>query len=387
MLRIARILTRLNLGGPARQALASDPLLARRGHRLRLFAGTPEPGEGDLYERALALGLDTVRVPGLRRGWSVGRDLQAARFLRRALLEFAPDVIHTHASKAGALGRTAARSLPAARVHTFHGHVLEGYFPRPVARGIAALERRLARGTDRVVAVSHATAEDLLRLGVVDEPRLVVVPPGVELAPLLAIDGRHGALRGLLGAGPDAFVVGVLGRLAPVKRPEWALAVFALLAARYPRLELVFLGDGSERGMLEGAIGALPEDQRRRAHMAGAIADVPAALADLDALLLTSRSEGLPVALIEAGAAGLPVVAARVGGVGEVVAEERTGFLGESVDELAFGLARLLDDPGLGRAMGQRARVRVAARHSAEALAERLERLYAAVVEERACAS
>jgi glycosyltransferase involved in cell wall biosynthesis len=400
-MRIARVLTRLNLGGPARQALASDPLLARRGHQVRLFAGTPEPGEGDLFARALELGLDAVRVPGLGRGWSVARDLEAGRFLRRALREFAPDLVHTHASKAGALGRTAARSLPAARVHTFHGHVLEGYFPEPLARGLLALERRLARGTDRVVAVSHATADDLLRLGVVEEERLVVVPPGVELGPFLAIGerrpgerppgehpgGRHGALRQLLGAGPEAFVVGVLGRLADVKRTEWALEVFGLLAARYPRLELVFLGDGDARGMLERRIGALPPDQRRRAHLVGAIDDVPAALADLDALLLTSRSEGLPVALIEAAAAGLPAVATRVGGVPEIVADERTGFLGETVDELAYGLARLLDDPGLGHAMGRRARLRVAARHSAEALAERLERLYAAVATERACAS
>jgi glycosyltransferase involved in cell wall biosynthesis len=277
-------------------------------------------------------------------------------------------------------------------VHTFHGHVLEGYFPEPLARGLVALERRLARGTDRIVAVSHATADDLVRLGVVEEERLVVVPPGVELAPFLAIaersgGGRHGALRRLLGAGPEAFVVGVLGRLADVKRTEWALEVFGLLAARYARLELVFLGDGDARGMLERRIGALAPDERDRAHLVGAIEDVPAALADLDALLLTSRSEGLPVALIEAAAAGLPVVATRVGGVPEIVADERTGFLGETVDELAFGLARLLDDPGLARAMGRRARLRVAARHSAEALAERLERLYAAVALERACAS
>jgi len=387
-MRIARVLTRMNLGGPARQVLASDPLLAERGHVVRVFAGTPQPGEGDLFDEARARGIDVVRVPGLGRSWSVGRDLRARRFLRGALAEFRPDVVHTHASKAGALGRSAARGLAGvARVHTFHGHVLEGYFPGAVSRGLAAIERKLARDTDRVVAVSHATADDLLRLGVVDEERLVVVPPGTDLAPLLALEGRSGTLRGLVGAGDEVFLVGVIGRLAEVKRPGLAIDVFEVLAERYPALQLAFVGDGDQRRSLERRITALPAGRRERVHLCGAVQDVVPVLADLDAVLATSRSEGLPVALIEAGAAGLPVVATPVGGTAEVVADERTGFLGETADELAYGLARLLDDPRAGRAMGRRARLRVAERHSAAALADRLEALYRAVCEERRCAS
>jgi glycosyltransferase involved in cell wall biosynthesis len=390
--RIARVLTRLNLGGPARQALASDPLLAERGHALRVFAGRPEPGEGDLSGAFARSGLDVVRVPGLARGIAPASDLRALVALRSGLKAFAPDVVHTHASKAGAIGRRAARVVPkAARVHTFHGHVLEGYFPKAVSSGIAALERRLARETDRVVAVSHATADDLLRLGVVeDERRLVVVPPGIELEPLLAIPrprGAQGEIRRTCGAAPGDFLVGVVGRLAEVKQPEAALQVFALLAARYERLHLVFVGDGDLRGMLERRIGALAPDLARRAHMVGALPEMAPVLGDLDAVLLSSRTEGLPIALVEAAAAGLPAVARDVGGVSEIVAHERTGFLGKETDELAFFLAQLLDDPALGPAMGKRARVRVASRHSAAALAGRLEQLYRVVVEERACAS
>src|SRR6185503_3344653 len=145
----------LNLGGPARQALASDPLLQGRGHELRLFAGRSEAGEGDLFETLRARGLDVVRLEGLQRSLS-WRDVLVLRALRKGLAAFAPDVVHTHASKAGALGRRAARG-PAfartARVHTFHGHVLEGYFPAPIAARLVAAERRLARDTERVVAV------------------------------------------------------------------------------------------------------------------------------------------------------------------------------------------------------------------------------------------
>src|SRR5262249_35746040 len=157
-----------------------------------------------------------------------------ARRLRRELEAFAPDVLHTHASKAGALGRAALRGrrgARVARVHTFHGHVLEGYFPAPVSRRLIAAERKLAAATDRVIAVSHATADDLVRLGVVGEEKLVVIQPGLELAPLLAIErgarGRAAAeLRAFLGAGPEDVLAGVVGRLAEVKQPLEALAVF-----------------------------------------------------------------------------------------------------------------------------------------------------------------
>jgi glycosyltransferase involved in cell wall biosynthesis len=393
-MRIARVLTRLNLGGPARQALGSDTRLVARGHALRLFAGEPEAGEGDLFGEFRARGLDVVRVAGLQRGLSL-RDLLVMRRLRRELLGFAPDVVHTHASKAGALGRAALRGAAfarTARVHTFHGHVLEGYFPAALSRRLVATERRLATGTDRLVAVSHATADDLVRLGVTTEAKLVVIQPGLELAPLLALEREARspeglALRAFVGAGADDVLVGVVGRLAEVKQPLEALAVFRMLAERYPRLQLVFVGDGSLRGTLERAIGALPQPLRARAHLLGAREDMPAVLAALDAVLLSSRTEGMPVALIEAAAAGLPVVARAVGGVGELVVHERTGYLGTSTEELAFGLARLLDDPRAARAMGARARLRVAHAHSAETLAARLEELYGLVCAERAGAS
>ncbi len=389
-MRIARVLTRLNLGGPARQALASDPLLAARGHALRVFAGRAQPGEGDLFDELRARGLDVVRVAGLQRGFSL-RDPFVARTLRRELAAFAPDVVHTHASKAGALGRMALRGKAfarVARVHTFHGHVLEGYFPPALSARLVAAERRLAADTDRLVAVSHATADDLVRLGVVAEERLVVIQPGIELGPLfgLAPDARGPealALRALLPAEPADFVVGVVGRLAEVKQPLRALEVFALLGARYPRLQLVFVGDGELRGTLTRALRALPPELSRRAHLLGARADMPVVLGALDALLLTSRSEGMPVALIEAAAAGLAVVARAVGGVGELVVHERTGWLGTSDEELAFGLAKLLDDPREARAMGARARLRVARTHAAETLAARLEELYGVVCAER----
>jgi glycosyltransferase involved in cell wall biosynthesis len=395
-MRIARVLTRLNLGGPARQVLAGDPELVRRGHELVLLTGRPEPGEGDLVDEARARGLTVVRIESLARGVNPARDLLALARLGRELERFRPDVVHTHASKAGLLGRRAARRTPrAARVHTFHGHVLEGYYPGPLSRRLQSLERSLARRTERVIAVSHACADDLLRLCIVEAEKLVVVPPGVDLAPLVAIERAErrggapaeGSLRALVGAGPEDVVAGVIGRLAEVKQPLAALGAWSQVAGALERLHLVFVGDGTLRGALERAIGALPEELRRRAHMVGARSDMPAVLADLDLVLLASRSEGLPVALIEAAAAALPCAARDVGGVGEITVHERTGLLGRSDDELALALATLAGDARLRAVMGQRARTRAAERHGAARLAERLEAVYAAAREELACAS
>jgi glycosyltransferase involved in cell wall biosynthesis len=161
----------------------------------------------------------------------------------------------------------------------------------------------------------------------------------------------------------------------------------SLIAERHPRLQLVYVGDGELRGALERRIRALAPALQARVHMVGAQHDMPAVLADLDAVLLTSRAEGAPVALIEAAAAGKPAIAMAVGGVPELVAHERTGWLGTSADELAYGLAQFLENPALTNGLAVRARLRVEARNSATALADRLLGVYTRVVEEHACAS
>jgi glycosyltransferase involved in cell wall biosynthesis len=382
-IRIARVLTRLALGGPSRQVLASDLELARRGHSVRLFVGDPEPGEGDLRELFQRLGLEVVSIPGLRRRPTPWADARAGWALRRELRAFGPDLVHTHASKAGTLGRLAARRCGLPAVHTFHGHVLEGYFPARVSRALVRVEQRLARHTARVLTVAHATADDLVRLGVCGEEQITVVPPGIQTEPFLGLRARSHQLRRLVGAGEDDLLVGVVGRLVPVKRPELALEVFELLAQRHARMHLVFVGDGPGFAGLARRVRGGSEAVRARVHLVGAQENMVSVMSDLDAVLLTSRSEGTPICLLEAGAAGLPVIASAVGGVEEIVAHERTGWLGESVDEWAYGLDQLLSDARMREGMGQRARVRIAARHGASGLADRLEAVYRAVLEER----
>ncbi|MEO1699216.1 MAG: glycosyltransferase family 4 protein [Planctomycetota bacterium] len=390
-MRVARVLTRLNLGGPARQVLASDPELLARGHDVRVLCGTPEPGEGDLADALAHAGVEVRRIPGLVRG--IGpRALLAGRGARRALeaelRDFAPDIVHTHASKAGALGRAAARpAVPgAARVHTFHGHVLEGYFAAPLSLALQELERRAARRTDRVVAVSEATRADLARLGVAPRDAIEVSPPGLDLGALLALDAdRRGGcpFRRAHAIPPDEPLVGVLGRLAPVKRPRLALRIFARVAAsEFPRAHVVFAGDGAERGGLEADVAALPPSLAGRVHLVGALSDVVPFHRAIDVLLGTSSSEGMPVAMIEAAAAARPVVSTAVGGVPELVRPGVTGLLAAEEEGLVAALAALLGDPDQRASLGARARRIARERHSAAALCDRLLGIY-----ERALAS
>ena len=242
-MRIARVVTSLALDGRSRQVLASDLELVRRGHSIRILAGEPEPGEGDLRPLFLRLGLKVAAVPGLKRRVAPLGDVLAGLALRRELRGLQPDLVHTHGSKAGALGRLAARRLgvhTVHTVHTVHGDALDG----GSSSSLGARERRLSRHTARILTAAHATADDLVRQGICAEEDITVVPPGIQTEPLLALRARSQMLRRIIGAGEDDLLVGVVGRLAPSKQPELALDVFELLAQRHARMHLVFIGDG-----------------------------------------------------------------------------------------------------------------------------------------------
>lgn len=384
-------MTRLNLGGPARQALASDPELSRRGHELRLFTGAPQDGEGDLFEEAQRSGIDVVRVPGLGRDPKPGADLSALRSLRASLSSYSPDVLHTHATKAGLLGRLASRGRPWPLVHTFHGHVLEGYFSKPVSSALTWSERMLAASTSKILAVSERTREDLLRLKVAPAHKLAVVTPGVALDELLGLDlveaSAGAAFRERCGCVEGEVLVAVVGRLASVKRPLVALEAFCGAASREPRLRLAFVGDGAERAALEASLAELPSALRERVTLQGGMASMLPVFAGADLVLLSSRTEGMPVALIEAAAAAVPVVATPVGGVPELVVHGETGRLAEDAVGLGLSLVELAGHEHLRRSMGLAARARVRVRHSGAALADRLEDVYSSVREELQCAS
>ena len=378
-MRVLRVITRLNIGGPARQALMLHRVLPELGYECELVSGAPQTEEGAFPPPAERYTL----VESLRRETDFLADARAIHTLTRLMRASRPDVVHTHTTTAGGLGRIAARRAKVpVTVHTFHGHVLSGYLSGPQTRALTVAERALAKRTDALVSVSTRVRDELLALGIGRPEQWRVVPLGLELDELLGGPAERSASRASLGLPPEAPLVGIIGRLAAIKDHGTFLAMAARLAAARPDVSFVIAGDGSLRGALEAEAKSLLGN---RIRFLGWATDLPVLYGALDVVVLTSRNEGTPVALIEAGAAGRPVVATDVGGVAEVVRDGASGFVVPPGDAaaLAARVGTLLDDPAAARAMGLAGREWVRARFGSERLVDDLTALYSELTDAR----
>jgi glycosyltransferase involved in cell wall biosynthesis len=273
-------------------------------------------------------------------------------------------VVHTHTAKAGTLGRLAGflTGVPV-RIHTFHGHVLSGYFGPGGSALVRAAELLLARLTTRVVAVSPEVKDDLCeRHRVMPSSRVAVIPLGLDLTLPARVAERRGELRAEFGFGADDPVIVMLGRLVPVKEPETALAAAKRVLAEVPGARFLIVGGGELLEPMRSRVAELGLEGR--VLFPGFRSDLDRIFADADLAMLTSRNEGTPVALIEAAAAGVPAVATCVGGVPSVVQHGVTGLLVPHGNPraMAEAILGLLADPArrqtMGRAATQRARER-----------------------------
>jgi glycosyltransferase involved in cell wall biosynthesis len=375
------VIARLNMGGPALHVAYLSAGLQERGYDTTLVAGSLALGEESMSSVAERLGVPIVTVPELHREISPLRDLRSVYHVAELIRELRPQILHTHTAKAGAIGRLAAMlagdAAPPIVVHTFHGHVLRGYFG-PLRSGFfRLLERWLARRTTSLIAVSPEVRDDLVSLGIAPVEKFAVVRLGIELDSRVGSpDGNGHETRRLLGIPPDRFVVGWIGRMTGVKRTDDVLLALKRLRDQGVDAVLCMVGDGPDRDAVE-----------RRAHDLGIVRDsfflgyqddVAPFYAAFDALILPSANEGTPVSAIEALAGGRPVVATRVGGVPDVVRDGVDGFLVEpgDVDAMADRLAALAADEDLRRRMGEAGRADVHQRYSVERLLDDIDELY-----------
>jgi glycosyltransferase involved in cell wall biosynthesis len=384
-LKILRIIARLNVGGPARHVALLNDGLQRRGHGTLLVFGALDTGEASLEGPARELGIPMLRVPDLGRSVRVGSDLRAFVALVRVMFRERPDVVHTHTAKAGTLGRLAAlvyngtrrKSRRALIVHTFHGHVLEGYFSTPINRLVRAAERWLARISDRIVTISPRQRHDIVeRFAVAPAAKTSVVPLGLDLDALLSLDDDMSGLRGSIGAATADVVVGYVGRMVPVKDLDTLVRAFAQACAAVPSLRLVLAGDGPERAQTEKLAEEL--GVAGRVHFLGWVSNLAALYATIDLFALSSVNEGTPVAAIEAMAAARAVVATSVGGVPDVVDPGVTGLLVPARDAgaMSAALIALAADRERRAVMGRAGRERARARYSYRRLVDDIEQLY-----------
>jgi glycosyltransferase involved in cell wall biosynthesis len=382
-LRIVHVITRLNVGGASLHVLQLAAEQRRRGHHVLVVAGTLAPGEESMEYLAHELDVPLHRLPALQRELSPRRDASATRELARIIRRVRPDVLHTHTAKAGGTGRIAAvRARPRAVVHTYHGHVLRGYFGKAKEAFYRVLERVLARRTSRLIAVSPEVRDDLIALGVAPAERFVVIPYGFDLSKRVDPGGAERArVRAELGATDASFVVGWVGRLTAIKRPLDLVRVLAALLADGVDALLCIVGDGPDRAGVEDLARTLGVAERCR--LVGYQTDLAGWYAAFDAFCLTSANEGTPVAAIEALAAGKPVVATRVGGTPAVVDDGVTGFLADEGDVamLAQRLAELAGDPARRGEMGRAGATSMRERYAVERMTDDVERLYRSLLE------
>jgi glycosyltransferase involved in cell wall biosynthesis len=376
------------MGGPALHVAYLSSGLRERGYETMLVAGDVGAGEESMAYVAESLDVPVTTLPALHREISPVRDIVAAFRLARIIREQRPHILHTHTAKAGAIGRMAAmlagRARPLVIVHTFHGHVLRGYFGRGPSWFFRRLERWLARGTDALIAVSPEVRDDLVALGVAPKEKFVVIRLGIELEGRIADSpAERAGTRRLLGVEDDRFVVGWIGRMTGVKRPDDVVRAFRLVREHGIDACLCMVGDGPERERVE-----------LLAHQLGIVRDclfpgyqeeIGSFFGAFDVFVLSSANEGTPVTAIEALASGCPVVATRVGGVPDVVRDGEDGFLVEPGDVLALAerLVRLAADPGLRDRLGAAGRERVVPRYRVERMIGDVDGLYRELLERK----
>jgi glycosyltransferase involved in cell wall biosynthesis len=380
--RVLHVISRLNVGGTASQVLFLTQLLNERGYQATLIRGSEEPSEGSMDYLAAQLDVVPQLLPAIRRnvGW---HDLRALAALCIAIARLRPDVVHTHAAKAGALGRLAAGIAPGRSdrvlVHTFHGHSLSGYFSSPAARVFRSIERLLARRTARLVAVSEQVRDDLVALKVADAERFEIIGCGFDFSPFAVPDAERAArrerLRAEIGVPSSAQLVTLVARLVPIKRVDRFLRMADVLAER-GHIHFLVVGDGELRNELERS----PVARRLgdRLIWSGFRRDIPDVCFASDLVALTSDNEGTPISLIEALAAGIPVVSTDVGGVAAVVSNGESGLLVAPDDEqrLAEQARRLLEDRELSQRLARQGRRHVLESFGLERLIDEHDLLY-----------
>lgn len=386
--KVVRVIARLNVGGPALHVAYLTAGLAERGFDTILVAGTLARGEASMESAAERRGVRIETIEELHREIAPLRDARAVTRLARLIRRERPAILHTHTAKAGAVGRIAALLAGDARppivVHTFHGHVLRGYFGPVKTFGFRLLERLLARMTTQLVAVSPEVRDDLVRLGVAPQSKFAVVRLGIELDERVGNDdARRRETRRVLGIPEEAFVVGWFGRMTGVKRTPDVVRAFRELVETGIDARLLLVGDGPERDGLERLAHEL--GVMRRCLFLGYQDEVGRYYDAIDALVLPSGNEGTPVSVIEALAAARPVVATRVGGTPDVVRDGVDGFLVElgDVASIAARLADLAADRERWARMGAAGKEHVRERYAVGRLVADTERLYRSLLAER----
>ena len=357
-IKILRIINRFNIGGPTYNATFLTKYLSEDFETM-LIGGLPEEGESDSLHILQEYGLDPILLEEMKRTPSFQGDRKAYKRLIEIIREFKPDIVHTHASKAGALGRKAAHELNVpVIIHTFHGHVFHSYFGKFKTRIYKLIERRLAKKSTGIVAISNLQKEELSKEhNICAGKKITVIPLGFDLNKFHEnLEEKRQITRAEYSIMEDEVAICIIGRLAPIKNHTLFLESIDLVSKQTDKKIAVFIvGDGAERISIELKIENMQLGSNVRFVLTSWIKNIDYFNAGMDILCLTSNNEGTPVSLIEAQAANIPVISTDVGGVRDVVKDGVTGFIvpKNSKEKFSEKLLLLLENDDKRKVMSQ----------------------------------
>jgi len=365
-----RIIARMNVGGPAVQVSGLMRGFNSVDFDHRLYTGFCAADEAD-YLDTVATNVKAIRIEGFGRRVSLGGDVKAFVSLIREIRSFKPHVIHTHTAKAGFLGRIASivSLQPSIRVHTFHGHLLNGYFRKRKRRLVIIAEQVLAIFTHELLAVGDKVRQDLLEVGIGNHKKFGLMPPGLEIDQLPnKVESQES-----YGLSTTTLQCAFIGRITQIKRPDRFLDVVSEIVKRGVHIEFFMAGDGE---LLDICRERIVREQLP-VKVLGWQSDIEKVLAAAEIVVLTSDNEGTPLSLIQAGMAGLPVVTTRVGSVPEVVLDGTTGIVTSlDIQEIADALEKIANDSDLRVRMGSLAQEFTLANFGIKRLVNDHEELY-----------
>ena len=368
--RVLRIIARMNVGGPAVQVSGLMRGFNQEAFEQELLTGFCASDEADYLEK-VATDVKAIRIDGLGRSIKPRADLTALFAIIKEIRRFKPDVIHTHTAKAGVIGRIASilSGKKSIRVHTFHGHLLHGYFGTTKTKLVILIEKLLALFTDKLLAVGKQVQDDLIAVGIGNSKKFAVMPPGLQLANV----PTKAAARIELGLEPNEIYCAFIGRITQIKRPDRFLDVAAQIHADDVKVHFIVAGAGEKLQYCQDRVAT----ENLPVTFLGWREDIEVVLAAADFVILTSDNEGTPLSLIQAGMVGIPVVATNVGSTNEIVVDGQTGFLTDlSVEQLSQAVAKLATDSDLRAKMGAAGKEYTLARYGVERLVKDHQDLY-----------
>lgn len=390
MYKILRIHNRLIVGGPSHNVTLLTAYLSPE-FETKLLVGKKDRFEKDATYIAEQLGLVPIEIAEMRRSILPFNDIIAYFKIRKIIKEFKPDIVHTHASKSGAIGRMAARSGHVKLVvHTFHGHVFHSYFNKFLSSLIVRFERYLAKKTDAIIAISDSQKHELVDIyKIAPAEKVFTVPLGFNLDKFsIDQESKRNIFRNKYGFDKSDLIIGIIGRIVPIKNHEMFLDVAAVIKKTSERnIRFAIIGDGESRQLVEKKAQELglsysyfitSPKEKTDVVVTSWETEIDQALAGLDIVVLTSHNEGTPVSIIEAQAAGKPVVCTNVGGVEDVVIHNETGYISTDNDISAFAgyVNKLIEDGCLRERMGKSGHENVVKRYSKQRLVGDMRKLY-----------